>query len=162
MLAKSLLIAREPWPPGGAHPSCLRCGFVGQRTRHLFCSFLSFRSPFFFFFFSGHTLYTTIECWNLDGLQLKFIRGLPWNISHFLTLDIHSFPVRFLGVFVLILVMGLRESDLFQSVPAEEWSWDKDGGVQLLLQALVHSLQWGNWDSRMGKDLPRGTSAGQL
>lgn len=160
MLAKSLLIAREPWPPGGAHPSCLRCGFVGQRTRHLFCSFPSSRSHFFFS--SGHTLYTTIECWNLDGLQLKFIRGLPWNVSHVLTLDIHSFPVRLLGVFVLILVMGLRESDLFQSVPAEEWSWDKDCGVQLLPQALAHSLQWGNRDSRMGKDLPRGTSAGQL
>ena len=48
MLVKSLLIAREPWPPGGAHPSCLRCGFVGQRTCHLFCSFSSSRSHFFF------------------------------------------------------------------------------------------------------------------
>ena len=74
-------------------PSHLGHGFVGQRIHLLFCSFVS----------SGHALHRTLECWDRQCIMLRptFIKCLTCArnfFSHVLTFDLHSFPVKLLGI----------------------------------------------------------------
>ena len=145
----------SPGHLGRPKPSCLGHAFVGQRTRPLFFAIAS----------TGPTFYRTTECWDWDRqhtrLQPTFIKHLPcaWNV--FTCSDI--WPSQLSCEVALFFIpdfhshfVGLRESKSPVSGPTAE-DWRRDKGCCVLHYSIYKR---GNWGPGMGKDLPRGTSAG--